>query len=300
MIDLVKGIVYKIKTPKLRDGYQFSFSFVFHTERIYDSLIYSRLVSFCEAYERITRKRPLCVVMSPCNFRTKAELELANFSLNDFESRLTDLSRVADIGFHGHFWRKREAFERIENQIVEYNYTLDDEILIENQFSFDYSWLSRLEIVKPLYSAGWWFLNSFLLRSLFNEKIQADFSFSFLKWINSTWSKNFMSTNKIKFGESFSIIDKEGHILHCIQTVMGCPNTKFPQDFVRIINSYLDSNTNPCGVIATHDFNLDGNNLEYAIDLILYLNKLQNVEFFSADELISRDLSNRRKCQLYG
>ncbi len=296
MIDLLKSIYYRVNKPALRRGYNLSLGFIFHTECIYSAETFNSLLVFCERFERITKKRPLCVVMSPLNFRVHAEANQTKFTLEDFQKRLQELAAVADIGFHGHFWRKDSDFEENRNHVRQFNYTQHDNQLIEKQFKDDYAWLKDFDFVKPYYAAGWWFVNSAVLKTLLREKIQADFSFSFLKWVSNEWSKEFMKERGINFGEPFKIENEKGETIQCIQTLMGCPNTKHPQDFIRIMNGYLDDNRQPVGMIATHDYNLlQGNNLTYSTQLIEYLASQKNITFLSAPELLKEKTSNNKR-----
>lgn len=295
MKDFLKGIYYKIQKPSLKQGYNPSFGFIFHTERIYDTQTFLSLLEFCIRYQQITGKRPLCAVMSPLNKRVKSEMEEVQFSLADFNTRLVELSGVSDIGYHGHFWRSEGDYSNAKNQIRDNNYLAQDSTLIDRQFTDDYSWLKHLGFVLPYYTAGWWFVNSMLLNKLQQEEVIADFSFSFLNWVSNDWSKNLMRTQNIHYGESFQI-DK----LTCVQTLMGCPNTDHPEDFTRILNGYLDFNTEPAGMIATHDYNLvEPNNFNRSVQLIEYLSEIKSISFLSAKELIQKpNLRGKQKIQL--
>ncbi len=301
MKEFLRGIYYRIQQPKLKTGYHPSFGFIFHTERIYHPDTFQTLLSFCSRYQQLTGKRPLCVVMSPLNKRIKSEMDAVQFSLNDFADRLTKLASVSDIGYHGHFWRGENDYNLPDNQVLSSNFVQPDSALIDKQFTDDYSWLKKFTFVQPYYSAGWWFVNPTLLNKLKREGIDADFSFSYLNWVSNDWTKTLMRQKGICFGESFQIdSDKRNRNLTCVQTLMGCTNTKYPQDFIRIFNSYLDSNKEPCGMIATHDYNLvENSNFSNAIQLIGYLSGLRNVSFLSAEELIQKPgLREKQSIQL--
>lgn len=295
MKEFLKGIYYRVQKPKLKVGYHVSLGFIFHTEQIYHTHTFITLLDFCNHYQQITGKRPLCAVMSPLNKRVKSKMEEAQFSLNDFNKRLIELSAVSDIGYHGHFWRGDGDYSLLENQVRNRNYREQDSALIDKQFTDDYSWLKQLDFVQPYYTAGWWFVNSTLLNKLRLEGIIADFSFSFLNWVSSDWSKNLLRKHNIRYGESFQIGK-----LTCVQTLMGCPNTDHPEDFIRILNGYLDGNTEPGGMIATHDYNLvESNNFNKSIQLIEYLSGIKSISFLSAKELIQKPtLREKQKIQL--
>lgn len=301
MKEFLKGIYYKIQQPKLKRDYQPSFGFIFHTERIYHTDTFQALLNFCSRYQQITGKRPLCVVMSPLNKRVKSEMNNVQFSLNDFADRLTTLAVVSDIGYHGHFWRGESDYNLPQNQVLSSNFMQPDSGLIDKQFTDDYAWLKIFTFVQPYYSGGWWFVNPTLLNKLEREGIIADFSFSYLNWVSNDWTKSLMKQKGICFGESFQInTDKSNRDLTCVQTLMGCTNTNYPHDFIRILNGYLDSNKEPHGMISTHDYDLvENSKFNRAIQLIEYLSEIKNISFLSAEELIQKPgLKEKQRIQL--
>lgn len=293
-----KRVLYKIAPPQFKKGYTFSVGFIFHTEQIYRNDVFDKLTSFCMQFSALTGKRPLCVVMSPVNKRVANELQEHGFTIEQFTNRLKKLHELADIGYHGHFWRRADDFEMPTSHIRHRNYRASDDENISDQFKTDYRWLEETGRCKPYYGAGWWFINPAVVQVLAKHKIAADFSFTRLAWVDNSWVKEFLKRKNIRFGESFQI-RSENTVLQCIQTVMGCPNTDFPDDFVRIINNYLDSNRQVTGMIATHDYNLsEGNNLTRAIELVSYLVKHKAVAFHSAAELIGKAHQSPKVIQL--
>ncbi len=283
--NLLKKIYYKFHPPELKSGYQLALGFLFHTERIYSTPIFKALLTFCQHYKNTTGKKPLCAVMSPTNKRLQDEMNTAGFSLADFKDRLEELSKYVDIGYHGHFWRNENDFDNLHNQIREVSYTQHDDVLIYQQFEQDYSWLAEQHFTKPYYAAGWWFMNTSVVSKLIEEKIEADFSYTKLRWVSNSHCKTFLEDHQVRFGEPFRISGNNA-IITCVQTLMGCPNSPFPQDIIRLFNTYLDEYQSPMGMLATHDYNLvEGNNLEYNKQMISYLQNLKNVFLHSASEL---------------
>lgn len=294
MKNLLKHALYKVFPPRFRAGYTLSLGFIFHTEQLYNTHVFEKLIEFCEQFRKLTGKRPLCVVMSPVNKRVASELLQHHFSLDQFVDRLKTLADAGDIGYHGHFWRNSDDFENPSNQIRHRNYSPKDDSQIGSQFQHDYLWLNNTTLCKPVYAAGWWFINPAVIQQLMDHGVHVDFSFTRMHWVDNPWVKDFLEQNKIGFGESF-MIQQATRSLHCIQTVMGCPNTGFPGDFVRIVNSHLDSNRDVCGMIATHDYNLtERNNLKHALELIAFLVNQPSVTFYSADELAGMAKPNKK------
>ncbi len=288
MKNSLKRALYSWFPPRFKPGYTFSFGFIFHTEQIYRDEVFEKLITFCEKFRALTGKKPLCVVMCPVNARLASELNESNFSEEQFTQRLKDLSEVSDVGYHGHFWRTQKGFDEISSHIRHRNYTETDDPLIRLQFDADYGWLETRRLCKPFYAAGWWFINPTVIQQQFSHGFHLDFSFTRMHWADNPWAKDFLNRNKIRFGEPFQI-QAAGQHLQCIQTVMGCPNTDYPEDFVRIMNSYLDTNRKVIGMIATHDYNLtEQDNLKQALQLTSYLATNKAVSFYSAEELAAQ------------
>lgn len=215
-------------------------------------------------------------------------MDQAGFSQRDFKERLEELFIYADIGYHGHFWRNNDDFDNLNNQIKEASYTQHDDVLIGQQFKQDYVWLSDQHFTLPYYAAGWWFMNTPVLNQLIEHKIAADFSYTKLRWVSNPYCKTFFRNHQVRYGEPFRIASN-GSIVTCLQTLMGCPNSPFPEDIIRQLNMYLEDYKSPMGMLVTHDYNLiEGNNLKYNKQMITYLQHLKNVSMHSARELVER------------
>ena len=287
MKNALKKVYYKLQPAALKPGYRLALGFLFHTERIYSNPIFEALISFCQHYIDTTGKRPLCSVMSPTNSRVRLEMIKSGFSQADFVKRLEELGAYADIGYHGHFWRAETDFDNPDNQIKNVNYQHHDDGLIWQQFDLDYSWLARQHFTLPYYAAGWWFMNSAVLSKLIKEKIEADFSYTKLRWVSNSYCKSFLEDHHIRFGQPFRL-SGSGAVITCIQTLMGCPNSPFPQDIIRLLNTYLEEYDTPIGMVVTHDYNLiEGENLKYNKEMISYLQDQKNVSLHSAGELVA-------------
>lgn len=283
----IKKLYYTLVKPDLNQGYTLSLGFIFHTEKIYDEVVFNRLLTFCKEYHSITGKRALCTIMPPVSFRVKDEMQQRGVLEEKFIDNLKTLQSVADLGFHGHFWRTiQKSFEEKNNQIRNSTYEPADEETIKQQFQDQINWFrSANGIHAKSYAAGWWFTNRAIMQLQALHGIVYDFSLAKMKWTSGDWGKKLMQENQIAFGEPFVLETVEGKI-NCVQTIMGTPNTKFPQDFVRIINTLLDSeNRAPIGMITTHDYDLVGDNLQYAIAQIRYLKTKKGIQFFSIEDL---------------
>lgn len=287
MNSLIKKIYYTLVRPELTKDYTLSLGFIFHTERIYDAAVFSRLLTFCKEYQAITGKRALCTIMPPVSLRVNDEMQKASVLENVFIENLKTLETVADLGFHGHFWRSaQKSFEASDNQIRNSTYQPVDDECIEQQFHDQVNWFQRAGFTNiKNYAAGWWFTQRVVMQQQALHGMVCDFSFAKMKWTSGNWSKSVMQENDIAFGEPVVLEIPEGRIT-CVQTVMGTPNTEFPQDFIRIINTLLEpENKQPIGMITTHDFDLTGDNLKYALAQIKYLKAKKNIQFFSTDDL---------------
>lgn len=287
MNSLIKKIYYTLVNPRLAKDYTLSLGFIFHTEKIHDEVVFSRLLRFCKEYQSITGKRALCTVMPPESLRVKNEMQQAGATEADFIRNLNLLQTVADLGFHGHFWRSAQKdFEAPDNQIRNSTYQAVDDKFIAQQFHDQLRWFQQSGFTDiKSYAAGWWFMHRAVIQNQASHGIGYDFSLSKVPWTSGTWGKTLMQENHIAFGEPVVVELPEGKI-NCVQTVMGAPNTPFPQDFIRIINTLLEPENNmPIGMITTHDYDLMADRLVYAIDLIRYLKTKNYIQFFSIDDL---------------
>mgnify|MGYP000010224830 CR=1 FL=1 len=283
-MSLLKPIYYTFFRPSLNKGILYRFGFIFHTEKIHARRTFDQLLKFCQAFIEITGKRALCVTMTPENPKIKKEMNEEHIDEKEFLVRLKKLNEVADIGYHGHFWKSgSESFHDVRNQLKPDTSISEFRNEVADQFEREVTWLRDLGFATTSYSGGWWLINPWILQLQKKYGIQYDFTFSQQAWVKNNWAKETMSKASIQFGEVFKSSD--GNVIHT-QTLMGCPNTGYPQDFVRILNSSSTSNVNPVGMITTHDYNIDSDNdLKNATELILYLKKMPQVSFFSIADL---------------
>lgn len=287
MNTFIKKLYYTLVKPELRKGYTLLLGFIFHTEKIYDEVTFDRLLTFCKEYHALTGRRVLCTIMPPESFRVKDEMRQTATTEAKFIENLKTLQLVADLGFHGHFWRSaQKSFEASDNQIRNSTYQLADDDFIKQQFNNQINWFQRANVsFTKNYAAGWWFTHRTIMQQQMLNDCEYDFSFSKMRWTSGSWGKTLMQEHQVVFGDPFIVELPEGKIT-CVQTVSGTPNTQFPQDFIRIINAQLEpSNKAVLGLITTHDYDLAGDNLTFAIELIQYLKSKRNIQFFSLEDL---------------
>ena len=287
MSAFIKKLYYTLVEPDLKKGYTLVLGFIFHTEKIYDEDTFNRLLTFCKEYHTLTGQRALCTIMPPVSFRVKDEMQRAAATEIKFVENLKTLQIVADLGFHGHFWQSMQhSFESIDNQIRNSTYQPAHDGLIKEQFKDQITWVQRTPVaITKTYAAGWWFTHRIIMQQQLLNDLEYDFSFSRIPWSSGTWGKSVMQKHQVAFGEPFAVELPEGKIT-CVQTVMGTPNTPYPQDFIRIVNSLLEpANKTVLGMVTTHDYDLAGDNLKFALELIRHLKAKKYIQFFSIDDL---------------
>ncbi|MBL7877465.1 MAG: hypothetical protein JNL53_17500 [Cyclobacteriaceae bacterium] len=283
-MNVTKQIYYTLFTPSLPKDTQYRFGFIFHTEKIYALQTFNQLIRFCRAFEELTGKRALCVVMTPENPLIRKNMEVDNVTEDEFFQRLMKLNQYADIGYHGHFWKSNQkSFLDTQNQITPQTSFFEFKSQVAEQFEREVVWLRERGFSITSYAGGWWFVNPLILDLLQKMKIQYDFTFSLQIWVKNNWAQAAMQRAQIHFGEVFKSTKET--VTH-VQTLMGCPNSNYPQDFVRILNKYTSANFNTLGMITTHDYNIETErDLARAIELIRYLRHFSQVSFFSLADL---------------
>lgn len=293
MKNFAKSVYYKFQKRGLLSSYNIKLGYIFHTEKIYNDAIFNKLILFCKEYNLLTGAKPICSLIPPTNFLLKEEMDKCGFSEKDFVTRVKVLSQFSTIGYHGHFYLDNKA--EYYNAIHCNNYKYFD---LKQQFSDDINWFEINDIShNGIYAAGWWFMNNDLFKLLIENDFKYDFSFSQAKFFYNQFSCLFMNENKIKFGDSFFLTDNNKiNKLLCIQNFIGMHNTKYPQDFERIMNSLLpknvDSNNSIVGVVNSHDYSLDFPN---TLNCIKYLLTYSNVTFYSFSSLVRKIKNNTKE-----
>lgn len=283
-MDALKSLYYVLKPARLPKSVNLHCGVIFHTEEIQQPATFSQLIHFCQQYVSITGKRALCTVMSPENPSIRKQMNQLGVSSDEFAGRLHQLREWADIGYHGHFWKSVDKpFSEPGNQIKAGNFEAADEPGIRAQFKAEMDWFQQNGFTLRSYSAGWWFVNPFLMKLLGENHLVLDFSFSQQPWVNNTWAKNFLASNNIMFGQSFR--EKTGPVF--VQTLMGFTGSNYPMDFVRILNRFLPSQGVVTGMITTHDYNIaSARELENTLKVIRLLSTHLNVAFCSEADFL--------------
>jgi hypothetical protein len=178
MKDLFKAAYYFFQKKNSLLKLNLHLAYIFHTEKIYDDQIFSRLLSFCIAYQDLTGAKPICAIIPPSNPLLRKEMEATGFSEADFCIRIAKLSQWATLGYHGHFYLDEKPLYHYA--IHSYNFRYLD---LEKQFLQDVRWFEENGIShNGIYAGGWWFFNKALLSLLLNNDFRYDFSFSQCKY----------------------------------------------------------------------------------------------------------------------
>ena len=226
--NLAKYILYNVFHKEYSFNSKIILSYVFHTEKIHDDLIYSTLLSFVKAYLEITNKKCILTVMTPMNYQIKQEMRDVQCSVQKYADRIYSLSEYAVIGYHGHFYSTLDTSDEIKGNIY-------DDSAASMQFDNEVEWLAKyFPGYSKAYSAGWWYLSDTIINKLIEHNFKFDFSFSYSPYFGCNYSKKIMSEYDIKFGETFAMND--GSDIKYVQNFIGCHDSKYPQDFIRRFN----------------------------------------------------------------
>lgn len=281
--DILKKIYYKLIPVSFPAHTNFKLGFVFHTEEIFNSSIHNNLIRFCKEYTSITGVKCICVTMTPPNKRVEKGMKTFGCSNDEYVNRMLEISTVAQLGFHGHFWHDPEKFEDagfdIRKNNTNYNYTI-----FYKQFEEQINWFCENNVShNNTYSGGWWFINKDVIELLLKHNVNYDYTISKSPNLWNPFTQALVKQNNIKYGESFYTSMNNKKLLH-IQNLHSGHDTAFPKDSIRFMNTIIDKDySDIIGVLNSHDYCLDYKN---TINWISYLNKLPNVKFLDHNDLI--------------
>ncbi len=288
----IKHAYYWVNPIFLPPQYTFEIGYIFHTEEIFNPDIHKKLISFCSEYLEITGTKCICVTMTPPNMRVAKGMRLFGCSNREYINRMQELSSVAHIGFHGHFWHDPIKFEDADFDIRKNNTGYVYEVFYK-QFSDQINWFYENNIVhNNTYSGGWWFINKDLIELLMQHDILYDYTMSRSPNLWNPYSTQIMNDAAIKYGESFVTSNAQHKLLH-IQNLHSGHNTPYPMDATRFMNTLVDNEFKKVrGVVNSHDYNLD---YDYTINWIKYLKKHEQVKFLDHHQLVNIEKSQLKE-----
>jgi hypothetical protein len=291
---VLKRIYYTLRPSAFPDK-QCAFLFVFHVEQMYDDTLFQNLISFCNGFAEETGVEPICALMSGANARVRDGAAKAHVSMDTIAGRMHELAAVATLGYHGHFWIAPNDFQEYESEIRCNNFV---KASVMQQVESDLDWFDQYKVpIQPIYSAGWWFVNSDLLAKLAEKGFGLDFSFSHSPWFRNQFSHRILMTQSIPAGEPFRIATGQGDI-NCVQTLIGCSGPDRIEDFNRNIARLLQrSPRTVMGALCSHDYDL---RVESSLRCISALAKNPSVRILGYQELKAIDTAALRTVRATG
>lgn len=153
---------------------------VLHVERLHDDSSFERTLAFVEKYRSATGQRALLTVITPMAPMLAMELRAAGFSEGSYRARIESLARFSDIGLHGHYLRDPTSPKR-----PIHNYWNESSV-VAAQVEAERDWLERSGLMRHrVYSAGWWYLDHHLVKTIADLGFQMDFSASTARFNDS-------------------------------------------------------------------------------------------------------------------
>ncbi|RPD45530.1 hypothetical protein [Paracnuella aquatica] len=283
----LKRLLYTVRPQRLPRNLVLTTGYVFHTEEVYNDDIFRRLFDFCKGYTAITGKQAICTVMSGISPKVRAGMRLFNCSEQKLADLYHQLSSVATIGYHGHFYFNADLHQRHEAEIRSNNFSI---VQLTEQFSNDLEWFKKHELNhNDLYAGGWWFMNQHLLSLLIKAGFKYDFSFSKHRFFLNQFSLDFMIEHEIKTGECFEIeVETIGKIRE-VQNLIGSSSSAFFEDYVRNLKRIIHpAHPKVVGMFNSHDYDLHPAN---ALNFFTTLKQLPQVSFFDAADLLDGRLN---------
>ena len=279
--NILKRAYYALVRTELPPEARLTLGYMVHTEAVWDSKVFARLLDFCRAYRALTGAKAICALMTGVNPLVRQGMSRQGVDDAEYRERVGRLAEEALVGYHGHFWFRREDVGRPEAAIMWNNYL---RTAVEEQFRADLEWFAAGDVSHHgIYAAGWWFVNRNFHRLLIASGFVADFSCSKSPWFRNQYYHRLMLAHGIRCGEPFRVA-ADARSLLCIQNLIGCHQTAFPQDFVRNLTALMDPGyREPIGVVNAHDFDLDP---DHTLACLEYLAGTDRVAFADADGLV--------------
>jgi len=185
--------------PEIQRKKPININFVFHTEAIANKRIFDKLMDFCKKFLDHTHVKVTLCITTPYCPQTQCQFDEFNISIREYEKRVRDISRFAEIGYHGHFFKRITCENKEILRISHLNYNVS---LIKEQMRSEINWFKEQKISPITYVAGWWFLTDGIIEQLENFGIKVDCSIR--RNHTNSFGKKFIDDSKIpQRGEPF-------------------------------------------------------------------------------------------------
>tara|TARA_Y100001954_G_C15784445_1_gene591707 strand:- start:816 stop:1703 length:888 start_codon:yes stop_codon:yes gene_type:complete len=280
----IKSLYYFLKRNNKLKQYKINIAFVFHTEYLFNTTLFTQLLDFCKNYEQLTGNKVINTIMTGINPRIAQGIKQSDINHDTFIDRIKKLEEISTIGYHGHYHIDTNRYELFENEIHCNNYWHS---AVEKQLLSDLDWFNKNNLNhNGIYAPGWYFMNKSFMKLLIKNGFVSDYSLSKSKWFSNAWSDTFFKKNKIKSGELIKI-KHDNKIINCTQAFIGCHNTPFVEDFERnLLNLIKDNKSKEVfGCVSVHD---DDINVKHTLNCIEKMMKKWDCKFVSHEEMQDR------------
>jgi len=208
------------------------FNFCIHTELFYEKKNYDAVLNFSKNFRELTGKKiTLCISTPECHL-VKAAMLKNEFSEKTFTSRVMEIARFAEVGYHGHFY---DTAQEGLIQISGGHYSKD---IVVSQIKKEMAWFGSIGIRPRIYVAGWWFMTSDIVLELECSGIEVDVSMRRGK--NDTFGGRYLADDTLpNYGKPF-ILPPSKNIIE-IQSIFG---PVMPSSIMKgHLSQYLKSDT---------------------------------------------------------
>lgn len=188
-LEWLHDVVSPILLPPRRERIRINFTF--HVEDIALTETYVAFREFVRQLGDAAQAKPLLLVTTPLCPQTRHQMKLHHLCEEEYVERVKELSRYAEIGYHGHFFSKKKGHTKnaLDDKTGESLYSMQwapglnpmgstnfEESIVAAQMKEEIAWLSKIGIRPFAYVAGWWFMNEHIALLLERNGIQVDFS----------------------------------------------------------------------------------------------------------------------------
>ncbi len=239
-------------------------NFIIHCEVFYDKNTSDSLFSFAKEFNLLTgRRMAVCISTPRCPY-VKRSMEKGRYAEGEFANRLLALSKIADIGYHGHFY-----INAPDGGLVQISHLNYDKDTVTRQMREEVGWLRSAGLSPKIYTAGWWFLKEEIVLEL--ERLGFVVDGSIRRGKRDTFGSRYLEDSEIPAAGMPFILPPSRNILE-IQSAFGpvmvVPLMKW--HLARLMKENMD--TDSFLLFHLHDWNV----LESYRNVLKNLNELSN------------------------
>ena len=93
----IKSLYYFLKKNNKLKQYKINIVFVFHTEYLFNTTLFTQLLDFCKNYEQLTGNKVINTIMTGINLRIAQGIKQSDINHDTFIDRIKKLEEISTI-----------------------------------------------------------------------------------------------------------------------------------------------------------------------------------------------------------